>query len=166
MITIIEGTNRPDSMTHKVAIFYQKVLLEKNIDTKLLSLQNRNVWERGEEMTAIENEYLADADKFIFILPEYNGSFPGILKLMIDNSNVKKCWSFKKGLLIGLSQGRFGNVRGIDHITSILNYMKMNVFHSKLILSSINEEMDNNGHILKQETEQRIKNQINDFLQF
>ncbi len=34
----------------------------------------------------MENELLIPTEKFIFIIPEYNGTFPGVLKAMIDNS--------------------------------------------------------------------------------
>ena len=166
MITVISGTNRSDSMTLRIAGLYHKLLLERSEDVKLLSLENKQVWERGTEMIAIEKEYLIPADKFLFIMPEYNASFPGILKLMMDNSDIKKCWWYKKATLVGISDGRAGNLRGIEHMTSILHYMKVNVLYNKVLLSRINEEINSKGTLLKHETEEIVKQQVEDLVNF
>ena len=99
-------------------------------------------------------------------MPEYNASFPGILKLMMDNSDIKKCWWFKKAALVGLSDGRAGNLRGLEHMTAILHYMKVNVLYNKLTLSRINEEINSKGELMKPETEDLINLQIEEFLKF
>ena len=166
MITVISGTNRSDSMTLRTANLYCNLLAERSVDAQLLSLENRQVWERGPAMIALENDFLIPAQKFVFIMPEYNASFPGILKLMMDNSDIKKCWWYKKAALIGISDGRAGNLRGIEHMTSILHYMKVNVLYNKLVLSRIKEEISIDGSILKKETADAINIQIDEFMQF
>ncbi len=57
----------------------------------------------------IENEILIPTQKFIFIIPEYNGTFPGVLKAMIDNSDIIRY--HKKAILTGVSSGRAGNFK-------------------------------------------------------
>jgi NAD(P)H-dependent FMN reductase len=167
MITIIAGTNREDSMTLKMANVYHDLLSTMTDEpVLLLSLQNQQVWERGNTMTELEKHYLIPAQKFVFIMPEYNASFPGILKLMMDNSDIKKCWWLKKAILVGISDGRAGNLRGIEHMTAILHYMKVNVHYNKLIISRINEEINKKGEIIKPETEATIRQHIEDLLQF
>lgn len=166
MVTIIAGTNRVDSKTKLVASYYYEQLCAQSCDVKLLSLEHKQVWERGASMLSLEKEYLIPAQKFIIIMPEYNASFPGILKVMIDNSDVKKCWWYKKAALVGISDGRAGNLRGIEHMTAILHYMKVNVLYNKLLLSRINDEIDATGQILKPETEDLIDVQIGEFMKF
>lgn len=166
MITIISGTNREDSMTLKTAQVYYNILREQNQDTQLLSLEHKEVWERGAAMLALEQQYLIPAEKFIIIMPEYNASFPGILKVMMDNSDIKKSWWYKKALLTGVSDGRAGNLRGIEHMTSILHYMKVNVHYNKLLLSKINDEITKEGVVRKPETEHSIRQQIAEFVNF
>jgi len=117
-------------------------------------------------MLALEKQFLIPAEKFVFVMPEYNASFPGILKLMIDNSDIKKCWWYKKAMLVGVSDGRAGNLRGIEHMTGILHYMKVHVLYNKVLLSPINEEIDKNGTLIKPETEQLVNEQVEDFLKF
>jgi chromate reductase, NAD(P)H dehydrogenase (quinone) len=166
MITIISCTNRQDSKTLQLAGIYKSYLSSKLVDVQLLSLLGKNVFERGNEMKAIEAQYLIPAEKFVFIMPEYNGSFPGVLKMLMDNSDIKKCWWHKKAMLVGLADGRAGNLRGLDHLTNILNYLKVNVHFNKLPFSRISEEIDANGNLLKESSGKIIEEQIAQFLQF
>lgn len=166
MITVISGTGRIDSMTLRVAKHYHNCIAKHTNDVQLLSLEGKAVWERTNDLLTIEQNLLIPADKFVFVMPEYNGSFPGILKMMIDNSDIKKCWWHKKALLVGVADGRAGNLRGMEHMTNILHYVKVNVHYNKIPLSRINEEINKKGRILKRETEKVINDQINDFLAF
>ncbi|MCD6011937.1 MAG: NADPH-dependent oxidoreductase [Flavipsychrobacter sp.] len=166
MITIISGTNRNDSMTLRLANIYYKLLSERTDNVHLLSLEGKQVWERGAEMKVIEHDLLIPAQKFVILMPEYNASFPGILKLMMDNCDVRKAWWYKKAALVGLSDGRAGNIRGLEHMTGILHYLKVHVLYNKLLLSKVNDEMDKNGVLLKPATEKLIIEQVEDFLKF
>jgi NAD(P)H-dependent FMN reductase len=163
MYTIISATNRKDSNTLKVAKSYQQLFKDQNIDTAILSLEELTSLTRDEKFNTIETNVLAPTEKFIFIMPEYNGSFPGIFKLMIDISDLKKCWNNKKVMLVGVSSGRAGNLRGIDNMTNMCNYMKMHVFYSKLPLSSIHTELNDEGFV-NESTINSIKQQISDYI--
>jgi chromate reductase len=166
MITVTSGTNRADSMTLRTANIYCRMLSEKSSDVRLLSLENKQVWERGAAMKSLEQQFLIPAQKFIFIMPEYNASFPGILKLMMDNSDVKNCWWYKKAALVGISDGRAGNLRGIEHMTAILHYLKVNVLYNKLLLSRVNEEISRGEMVMKHSTAELINQQLDEFLKF
>jgi chromate reductase, NAD(P)H dehydrogenase (quinone) len=166
MITIIAGTNRKGSNTKKVAVVYKKLLAEKNIETKLLALDEVEVYERNASFETMENDYLKKTDKFIFVLPEYNGSFPGILKLMIDNSDVANLWHNKKALLTGVSSGRAGNLRGMEHLTGSLLHLKMTVHPNRLPISSIHTLLDEHGTINNAGTIKTMQTQLDEFLNF
>jgi NAD(P)H-dependent FMN reductase len=166
MYTIISATNRMGSHTEKVAKQYQQILKEKGVDAKIFYLKNLNVLERDDDFIKMENEFLIHGQKFIFIMPEYNGSYPGVLKAMIDISDIKKCWWNKKVLLVGISSGRAGNLRGMDHITGSLNHMKMTVHYNKLPISEVDKLMDNGEEITNTNTLLEINNQIQEFIKF
>jgi NAD(P)H-dependent FMN reductase len=166
MITIISGTNRKDSMTLRMAQVYHTYLSELTDQVQLLSLENLNVLERTAQLLDVEQRLLIPSEKFIFIMPEYNGSFPGILKLLLDNTDIRRCWWHKKAALVGVADGRGGNLRGIEHMTNILHYLKMNVFYNKLPLSRINEELNEQGELLQPATILSIKQQLADFLKY
>ncbi|MEO8854537.1 MAG: NADPH-dependent FMN reductase [Ginsengibacter sp.] len=165
MYTIISGTNREGSHSEKVANEYQRILKNKNIDAFVFTLKNLDVLYRSEGIIKAETEILIPATKFIFIIPEYNGSYPGVLKAMIDNSDIRKVWNYKKALLTGVATGRAGNLRGMDHLADTLHYMKMHVFYNKLPISVVDKVMDKNGH-LNEETMKAINDQIDEFILF
>lgn len=168
MITVISGTNRHDSMTLRVAHLYLKLLKNAAPEggVKLLNLEEHHVWQRDEAFREMEAAYLIPAEKFVFIMPEYNGSFPGVLKLMMDNSDIRKTFWHKKAALVGLADGRAGNLRGLDHMTNILNYLKVLVWHHKIPISRINEIVHPNGHLLQPETEMLIQQHVREILAF
>jgi chromate reductase, NAD(P)H dehydrogenase (quinone) len=166
MITIISGTNRKDNNTKKVALTYKKLLAEKNKESKLFALDEHNVYQRNEAFVTMENEYLKNAEKIIFILPEYNGSFPGVLKMMIDNSDVKTAWPNKKALLVGVASGRAGNLRGLEHLTGSLMHLKMIVHPNRLPISSIHNLLNDAGEITDADTLKTINTQLDEFINF
>lgn len=166
MYTIISATNRQGSHTEKVAREYQKILQQKGIEAPIFSLQHLNVLETNADLSKAENEYLIPAQKFIFIIPEYNGTFPGVLKAMIDISDIKKVWWGKKALLTGVSTGRAGNLRGMDHISDVLNHLKITVHYNKLPISVIDKMMDENGIITNKASLQVIDQQLEEFIKF
>ena len=165
MITIISGTNR-DNNTKKVALEYQRLLKEKNVDSFLLALDEQNVFTRDEAFLKMENEFLIPSEKIIIIMPEYNGSYPGILKLMIDNTDIRKVWWHKKVLLTGVSTGRAGNLRGMEHLTGSLLHMKMLVHPNRLPISIVDKLMDNNNRFADTGTLNAIDVQVEEFLSF
>ncbi len=166
MITIISGTNRDNSRTKQVANYYYACLKEKSADTHLLSLEELHTLKRNEAIIQLENTLLIPTEKFIFIMPEYNGSFPGVLKILLDITDIRKCWWHKKALLTGLADGRGGNLRGIEHMTNILHYLKMNVYYNKMPISKINEEINQGGQFLNEGTRSGIEQQIEGFLAY
>ena len=166
MYTIISGTNRTDSNTLKIARLYQDILLKKGVKACLLSLEGLNVLERNPIFEKIEQEQLIPTPKFIFVSPEYNGSIPGVLKAMFDISDIEKAWWGKKALLTGVSTGRAGNLRGMEHLTGILHYMKVSVHHNKLPLSVVNTLMDGTGEVSDPKTLAAIHTQLEEFLEF
>ncbi len=166
MITIVSGTNRPGSNTSKIAKAYFQILNDLQIDCKFLSLETNTVHTKNADFERVENEFLIPAQKFIFVFPEYNGSFPGILKLMIDNSDVSMCFHNKKALLTGVAAGRAGNLRGMEHFTGSLMHMKMTVHPNRLPISLVHKLSYVDDVLSDEVTLDVIKSQIQEFLTF
>ena len=165
MITIISGTNR-DNNTKKVALEYQRLLKEKNIESVLLALDEMDVSTRDDSFMKMEEAFLKPASKFIIIMPEYNGSYPGILKLMIDNTDVAKVWWHKKVLLTGVSTGRAGNLRGMDHLTGVLLHLKMIVHPNRLPISVVDKLLDRENQFSNAATVNAVQTQLEEFIHF
>jgi chromate reductase len=173
MVTIISGTNRPNSSTFKLAKYYQKRLLEKGLEAGLLSLTQlpANLIEsdlygkRSVEFEKIQ-DIVTQTQKFLFIIPEYNGSFPGVLKTFIDACSYPESFYEKKAALTGLSAGKYGNIRGIDHFTGICHYLHLNIMPLKIHIGSAKSEFDENNNLFKQDTLQFTDEQMDKFILF
>src|SRR4051812_36244942 len=133
MLTIFHGTARPLSNSRKIANFYRELLEERNVPHQFLTLEgvDRSIFsmtyqdEKHPQQAQIEREILTPTTKYIFIVPEYNGSFPGMFKGFIDSTDIKSCFNNKKACLTGVAEGRAGNLRGLEHLTNIFNHIKM-----------------------------------------
>jgi chromate reductase len=165
MYLIISGTNRPESFTLRIAELYQSELKKKNIDAPVLSLIGLDLLDRNPSVVQLEKKWLLPAEKYIFISPEYNGSIPGVLKCLIDVSDVKKVWKGKKALLTGVSKGRAGNLRGMDHLTGIMHYVGTVVHPNKLPISIV-DTLFNEDEMGHQETLRAINQQLDEFINF
>ncbi|HXB31243.1 MAG TPA: NAD(P)H-dependent oxidoreductase [Puia sp.] len=165
MYLIISGTNRKDSFTLRIAKLYQSILKKKNIEVQVLSLVGLDLMDRSPAVVQLEKKWLLPAEKYIFISPEYNGSIPGVLKCLIDVSDVKKVWKGKKALLTGVSKGRAGNLRGMDHLTGIMHYVGTVVHPNKLPISVV-DTLFKEDELEHQETIREINRQLDEFIQF
>lgn len=173
MVTIISATNRPESHTFKLAQYYQQKLREKGTEAGLLSLtqlpanliQSDLYGKRSAEFQAIQ-DIVTQTDKFIFIIPEYNGSYPGVLKVFIDACSFPESFYDKKAALVGLSSGKYGNIRGIDHFTGVCHYIHLNIMSLKIHIAAINKELDEQGQLFKPDTLKFTNEQIDKFIKF
>ncbi len=168
MITIISSTDRPKSKTLQVAqqtLSYLQEMTNQKIsllDLSLIDFNELNSHPYQSDNTyanSIRQEYLISSKQFVFIIPEYNGSFSGILKYFIDivsTVDFKPTFHNKSALLIGVSEGRAGNLRGLTHFASILIHMGIMVIPNSLPISSISNNINNEGKLSIQ-TEKSIR---------
>lgn len=93
MITLVSGTNRPVSNTKAIIDLYASMLQEHNEEYQILDLaelpadftvsalyDNTGKNEKFNQLS----QMITTSDKFVFVVPEYNSSFPGVLKAFID----------------------------------------------------------------------------------
>jgi len=173
MVTIIASTNRPGSSTLQVAQYYQKQLAAKGMETNLLSLAQlppnlieTDLYGKRSSAFAQIQEIITNTDKFLFVIPEYNGSYPGVLKVFMDACSFPESFYDKKAALVGLSSGKYGNIRGIDHFTGVCHYLNLHVMPLKIHIASIRKEMDTNGNLTAEDTLRYTNEQMDKFIKF
>ncbi|GAA3970854.1 NADPH-dependent FMN reductase [Pedobacter ginsengiterrae] len=173
MITIIAATNRPNSNTLKVAKYYQQQLKQKGVESNLFSLEHLpvdvlNTDMFGKRSTAFQKiqDLISNTDKFLFVMPEYNGSYPGVLKVLIDACNFPDSFYDKKTALVGLSSGKYGNIRGVDHFTGVCHYIHLHILPLRIHIPNIKTELDPDGNLIKEDTIKFTNEQIEKFIKF
>lgn len=173
MISIVSGTNRLNNKSLEVAKVYLEICKELKVEAQILNLQtlptdfifSSNYRNENADFNAIMDEYVAKANKFIFVVPEYNGSFPGLLKAFIDCIPTEY-WKGKKACMLGLSAGRAGNARGLDHLMAVLHYLQVEVFSKKPKLSSFHTLLNEAGELKHNGTLEQMQLQVQNFLDF
>ena len=173
MNLIISGTNRLGSNSLKVANYYKKELLNKGEEWEIFSLEDLPhdilftdlYGKRSEDFASIQAK-ISEAQKFIFIIPEYNGSYSGVLKLFIDACSYPSSFTHKKAALVGVSTGKYGNIRGVDHFTGVCNYMRMHVLPLKIHIPHIKDELNSEGLFVDPITQNFINEQIEEIVRF
>ena len=173
MITIISATNRKGSITAKVACLYSELLRQIDVENQVMDLCDlpadfmfTNFYgSTTKPFVDIVDTYITKADRFVVISPEYHGSYPGVFKAFIDCVGGEGIKS-KKVALVGVSTGRAGNLRGMEHLTSLFHHLKAEVFSSKPKLSEIHKSLNESGEIKNPETEMLLQDQIKRFLDF
>jgi len=173
MTTIISGTNRDGSNSLKLAKYYHRQLANKGFDSEIISLADlpdnlisSDLYGKRSEAFQSIQEKISASSKFIFVIPEYNGSFPGVLKTFIDACSFPESFFGKKAALVGLSSGKYGNIRGIDHFTGICHYINMHVLPLRIHIPNINKEFDEKGNLYLEETIKFTDQQIQRFIEF
>jgi len=173
MITIISATNRPNSNTLKVAQKYSQLMEKQGVKSELLSLESLPhdfiftdmYGKRSDNFQQLLDKCIIPAQKFAIVVPEYNGSYAGILKSFLD-AIPPEINKGKKVVLIGVSSGRAGNIRGLDHLTSVLHHLGMHVHPNKLPISSVLTMIDSDGNLVDEKTLLVLENQTIEFLKW
>ena len=132
MITIISGTNREGAYSRIVSEIYGEMLERKGQPFQILDLkdlppdfifsasfENRGVHSGFNEI----QKKIDGSDKFVFVVPEYNGSFPGVLKAFLDGLKFPGSLKNKTAALVGLASGHMGGALALSHLTDVLHYM-------------------------------------------
>lgn len=153
-IGIIVGTNRTGALSLEMANYYKGKLEEEGKETVMMSLlelpenfafsalyHNRG---KNEAYNEFQSKLDSVSKLFIFV-PEYNGSFPGVLKTFIDGLRYPDSLQDKKIGLVGLSNGVQGNAIGLSHLDDILSYMGANVLGLRVKLGEIHKHFDGEG---------------------
>ncbi|HEX8378502.1 MAG TPA: NADPH-dependent FMN reductase, partial [Pedobacter sp.] len=67
---------------------------------------------------------------------------------------------------VGISTGKYGNIRGVDHFTGICHYINLDVLSLKLHIPHINKELDESEVFFKEDTLKFTKQQMERFVAF
>lgn len=173
MISIIACTDRTDSYSRRLANIMAQKLEAAGRTNQLLDLSEirpailaeGSYGDSGVEIEKLDKQFIQDADKLLFVVPEYNGSYPGILKYFIDLCQ-QSSWKGKKACLIGIGAGRGGNLRGVEHLTGVLHYVRCEVMALKLYINQVNDYVNEDGQLTDALTEQLLEEQMQEFLNF
>lgn len=173
MITVISGTNRPGSNTLKVATIVHKMLARHGDEVALLDLAtlppeifSGSSYASKPDAFAPFQEVVLEAVGFLTVVPEYNGSFPGILKYFIDMLRFPESLYEKPAAFVGIASGRWAGVRAVEHLEMVFQYRHAHLFGRRCFIPDISRTLGENGEIDDSALAERLEQMVSDFAVF
>ncbi len=127
-IPVVLGTAREGRYSESVAKFVHSIAETFDVEAEFFDVQDfpmtRTIpsWEESDKTTKWK-EVAKKASGFIFVVPEYNRSFPGEFKLLLDMAH--KEYEGKAVGVVGVSSGKIGGARMVEHLMAIFMYLQM-----------------------------------------
>jgi len=140
-IPIILGTGRKGSNSLKVANFVLKEAQSYGFDSQLINprdwLDSPFTGEMKEEKRNKLSEIFQKANGFIIVSPEYNHSFPGELKLLLDNFYEE--YKEKPVGICGVSIGMIGGARMVEQLRLVCLEFSMIPLKNAVYFSNVSD---------------------------
>ncbi len=173
MIAVLIGTNRLGSRTRLVGAHLIRLYTElgeeaRPIDLGFLPVEVGSPRAYGERPAAVGRfaSLLGAARGLVAVLPEYNGSFPGILKLFLDLLPHPSPLEGKPVCLVGVARGRFGGLRAVEQLQNHLLYRRVHSYPYSVLLSDIDLLLGKAARIEDPTAAKRLREQAEGFLRF
>ena len=151
-IPVILGTTRKGRMSAHAARFMAgQIAKREGIATELIDIAElpTPVDDAGDGIKdAAFSEKMTMADALVIVTPEYNHSFPGLLKHILDS--CLKEYIHKAAGIVGVSAGPFGGVRAIQDFLPVIRELGLvNIFWD-VNFGNVNKTFDESGKLLDQ----------------
>lgn len=173
VIQIVSGTDRPDCNAIRVARYMLPHYQELGADASIVDLRDFPTasvkgGRYGSDIPEVEAfvQPIIDADGLVFVIPEYNGGYPGILKLMIDYLPFPSTLERKPICFVGESAGAFGAMRAVEQLQMVVGYRNAHVFPERVFISRVNENFDIDNGIRDEFQQGLLENQMEGFVEF
>lgn len=113
-------------------------------------------------------QYFKEADGVIISAPEYNWSYPGSLKTMIDwVSRLSPLPTMHKtAFLMSASTGPRGGIMGLSHLEAPLKSLQMHVHPKMFPLGAVSNAFSEEDTLLNQKQHQSLIRMLDEYIQF
>lgn len=164
------GSLRKESYNRKLLQIAKRYVIEQGIDViefdlkeNPLPLYDQDIEDQGFPENVIKlNNAVKEADILLIASPEYNHSVTGVLKNAIDwLSRGESPIEGKIAAVFGVSDGRFGTVRGQIILREILRALNIYLLPQPEVLVRFGEKaFDETGNLTDKKTDDKLKDLI------
>ena len=165
-LPVVLGTSRVGRMSEYVAKFvFEETKKKEDVETEYVDVKKINlaINDAGEQ---IKDNYFSEvvnkADGLIFIVPEYNHGYPGLLKHLID-TNLKE-YIHKAVGICGVSSGSFGGTRVIENLLPVMREVGLVTIFWDGNFGNVNKLFNADGKILDEAYYRRIDKFLNELI--
>ncbi len=172
-IAIISGTDRKGSVALRIAHYLKPLYEEQGVQADVVSLEDFPLEEAiggkyGKSLPRIEafRNNVIDADGIVMVIPEYNGSFPGILKLFIDYLPFPGAFEKMPIAFVGEASGAFGALRAVEQMQLICGYRNAYIYPERVFLQRISRKFNKQEGITDEFIVELLDSQIRGFVSY
>ncbi|MED5374498.1 MAG: NAD(P)H-dependent oxidoreductase [Myxococcota bacterium] len=173
-LTVLCGTNRPGARSRLVS----KRLMERyeafeGVQVRLMDLADLPVELAAPESFANKPpgfapfvEQIQESDAVHVVSPEYNGGYPGILKLFIDPRPFPESLEKRPVAFTGVAAGRFGALRPIEQLQAIFGYRNAHIYPERIFIAGAADALDERGEVIDDFVRGLVDQQVSGFVEF
>jgi len=171
-IVVVCGTNRDEALSRKLAQEIAETYRELENSVDLIdmaelpqeTLLGSAYKEQPTAVTALVDRFLL-SDGAVFVVPEYNGSYPGVLKLFVDMLPYPQGFDNRPCAFVGLAAGQFKGLRAVEHFQQVAGYRNALLYPRRIFIGdSFKQFVD--GKLGDDELTKRVREQSAGFCQF
>lgn len=164
-LAVLVGTTRAQRESIKAAHYIASVASGRpNLEMLLVDPKDFSFPGDGNDPEGKDPRYteiVSRADAFFVVTPEYNHSFPGSLKRMLDSE--LELYNHKPVAFAGVSNGNWGGTRAIEALVPAVRETGLVVMSWDVYFPYIQKMFDETGRI-KPEHEERYNKNVNKLL--
>src|SRR5436190_5357472 len=151
-IPVILGTARQGRESeHAAKLVFEQTKKRAGVETELIDVRTlpMKLDDAGEQMKDPKFSATIDrCDGLIVVTPEYNHSFPGLLKHALD-MNLKE-YIHKAAGICGVSAGQFGGARVIESLLPVMRELGLVAIFEDVNFGNVGNIFDEQGQLLDQ----------------
>ena len=173
MLTLIVGTNRPESKTRKVARNVEEIYSSLEVPLNVLDLAELPAeiflpTAYAEKPTTFSRfaDDVVSSSGLVVVTPEYNGGVPGVLKYFIDMLKFPESFEHRPVCFVGLGAGIWGALRPVEQLQAIFGYRNAFIYPERVFLPRVNNLIDSDGRITDADVVERLREQAIGFIDF
>lgn len=172
-MTLLVGTNRPGSNSRKIGKQVEEIYAAMKIPLTVIDLTElpadifaSSSYGAKPASFARFSDDILNSTGLIVITPEYNGSFPGILKYFIDMLKFPESFEKRPVCFIGVAAGIWGALRSVEQLQQIFGYRNAFLYPERVFIPRVNSVMDDSGKLTDATITERLTAQATGFVDF
>ena len=172
-LRIISGTDRPNANAYRISCYLRDRYEQRGINAEIIDLKDFPLdkvvgGKYGQDLPEVDNfiAQVIETDGLVIVCPEYNGGYPGILKLFIDYFPFPVSLNKKPIALVGEATGAFGAMRAVEQLQQVVGYRNAHIFPERVFISRVHENFDIKEGIKNDFQQQLLNSQIENFPKF
>ena len=171
-VLVIAGSIRKDSLNRKLALAAAAALRTTGLDVTWADLRDYPMPLYDGDVESVHGlppnarafkELVKAHDAMVIASPKYNGSFPAIVKNVIDwisrpeaGEPPLAAFAGKRAALLSTSPGPGGGKRGLRHLRELLEMIRVTVVPEQLTVSKALQAFDADGRLARPEDREQL----------